>query len=388
MTANRWVILGVLFVVRFSLGYQFQAAGSVGPLLVRDLGIAWADLGMLVGAFMLPGLVVSVPGGFLGQRFGDKRVVLVGIALMAGGGVVSGLSTSFAPLVAGRIVSGVGAAFLFVLVNKMITDWFSGPDLFLGMSVFIVGWPVGIAAGQATQTFIGDRTSWQTVFLCTALLLTVAFVGMATLYRAPPEAVIATKDRRSRPDGREIWLVCIAGAVWMLINGAYLVLLTFGPLLLAERGASAVRAATIVSAMSWVFLVGLPCGGWLAGHFKAPNVIMLGGVLVATSMAAMLPVIDHPATLFVLLGFAYAVAAPVVASLIAEALRPETRAPGLGLYYLWYYAGCATLPAAAGALKDRFGTESAVWFAAAQLVGTLLLIGVFRAEQRRLAVPS
>jgi hypothetical protein len=38
-------------------------------------------------------------------------------------------------------------------------------------------------------------------------------------------------------------------------------------------------------------------------------------------------------------------------------------------------------------LKDRLGTDTAVLFAAAQLVGTLLLIGVFRVEQRRLAAP-
>jgi hypothetical protein len=83
---NRWAILGVLFLVRVALGYLFQAAGSVGPPLVRDLGLDWADVGALVGAF------------------------------------------------------------LFVLVNKMVADWFTGGAVFFGMSVFIVGWPVGVAA--------------------------------------------------------------------------------------------------------------------------------------------------------------------------------------------------------------------------------------------------
>src|SRR5687767_13360497 len=241
------MILGVLLLVRLALGYHFQAVGSVGPLLVRDLGIDWADVGMLVGAFMLPGLVVAIPGGVLGQRFGDKPVVLTGIALMVAGGVLSAASRSFAMLLAGRLVSGIGGAFLFVLVNKMVTDWFAGRALVLGMSVFIVGWPIGIAAGQATQAVAAAVWSWQAVFVSTAVGMAVAFVVMAVLYRAPPSVPAAASGRAARLTGREIWLVCLAGAVWMLINGAYLVLLTFGPTLLTERGASVAGAAAAVS---------------------------------------------------------------------------------------------------------------------------------------------
>ena len=382
---NRWLILGVLFLVRFALGYQFQAAGSVGPMLVRDLAIHWADVGLLVGAFMLPGLVVAIPGGFLGQRFGDKRMVLIGIALMTAGSLLSGAAGSYRLLVTGRVVSGIGAALLFVLVNKMVADWFTGNALFFGLSVFIAGWPVGIAAGQATQALAAELWSWQTVFVGTAILTVAAFISMSALYHAPPSVIEAVRGPAARLDRREIWLVCIAGAVWMLINGAYLVLLTFGPTLLMERGASVAGAAAVVSSMSWVFVVGLPLGGWLVTRFKMPNLIMVAGLLVATGVAALLPVVDLPMPMFLVHGLSYAIAAPVVASLVVEALRPETRGPGLGIYYLWNYAGSAALPAAGGLLKDSFGTHAAVLFAAAQLVGTLLLIAFFRVEQWRLA---
>jgi MFS family permease len=209
-------------------------------------------------------LVVAVPGGFLGQRFGDKRMVLLGIALMAAGGLLSGVAGTYEPLLTGRVVSGVGATFLFVLVNKMVTDWFTGSALFFGMSIFVVGWPVGIASGQATQALAAGLWSWQTVFVGAAVLMVVAFVFMAALYRSPPSAAATARGSAARLDRHEVWFVCIAGAVWMLINGAYLVLLTFGPTLLTERGASVAGAAVVVSSMSWVFVVGLPLGGWLA----------------------------------------------------------------------------------------------------------------------------
>ncbi len=83
---------------------------------------------------------------------------------MVAGGVISGAAESYALVFAGRLVSGSGGALLFVLMTKIVTDWFAGKELFLGMSVFLVGWPVGIAAGQAVQGTIAEQASWHAVF--------------------------------------------------------------------------------------------------------------------------------------------------------------------------------------------------------------------------------
>jgi hypothetical protein len=48
-----------------ALGYQFQSAGSVAPFLIRDFGIDYTQVGLLVGAFILPGIAISLPAGSL-----------------------------------------------------------------------------------------------------------------------------------------------------------------------------------------------------------------------------------------------------------------------------------------------------------------------------------
>src|SRR6185295_11904529 len=106
--ANRWVALAIVFVTRTSMGFQFQAVASVAPLMVRDLWLSYAQLGTLVGIYMLPGAFFALPGGIIGQRFGERRVVVAGLALMVAGGVLTASAGSFAPALAGRIVSGVG----------------------------------------------------------------------------------------------------------------------------------------------------------------------------------------------------------------------------------------------------------------------------------------
>ena len=64
---SRWSILALLFVCRIGLGLQFQTLGSVSDSLVAALGFSYAQIGTLIGLFMLPGLVLALPAGYLGR---------------------------------------------------------------------------------------------------------------------------------------------------------------------------------------------------------------------------------------------------------------------------------------------------------------------------------
>src|SRR5260370_5573963 len=59
---SRWTALIVLTAGRASMGFQFQSLASVSPLLVRGFGIGYADIGFLLGLYMLPGIALSLPG--------------------------------------------------------------------------------------------------------------------------------------------------------------------------------------------------------------------------------------------------------------------------------------------------------------------------------------
>ena len=384
MLGNRWFILAVLFVSRFCLGYQFQSAGSVAPFLISDFALDYRQVGTLIGLFMLPGLVLALPGGLLAKRFGDKPIVLMGMAAMVLGGLLSGVAQSYAIISAGRLIIGIGAVFLVVLLTKMVTDWFAGKELFLGMAIFIIGWPVGIAAGQATQARLAEVHGWNFVFILTAIMMAVALASMAAFYRDAPSSAAVSLSPTARLTKDELWLVCIAGAIWMFINGAYVVMLSFGPTLVSEHGASITEAAQAVSVMSWVFLFALPLGGWLSTRYKAADIVMIVGLVGSVIFGLAIPLASVPSLMFALFGITFAIATPAIASLPAEILRPDNRASGFGIYYIWYYAGSALLPPIGGLLKDSTGTATtAVLFSVSMMFASLCLLGLFRWEQAR-----
>jgi MFS family permease len=79
---SRWGVLALTVVARTAVGFQFQSIAAVGPFLVTDLNLSYAELGSLIGLYLLPGVALALPGGMLGTRFGDRAVMLFGLGLM------------------------------------------------------------------------------------------------------------------------------------------------------------------------------------------------------------------------------------------------------------------------------------------------------------------
>jgi hypothetical protein len=56
---SRWVALAVIFLTRLSMGFQFQSVASVGPFLLDEFRLSHAQLGGLMGLYLLPGAAVA-----------------------------------------------------------------------------------------------------------------------------------------------------------------------------------------------------------------------------------------------------------------------------------------------------------------------------------------
>ena len=190
-TWQRWIILAVLFLARTAMGFQFQAVGALSSLVIADLGIDYGKLGLLIGLYLLPGVVIAYPGGLLGRHFGDKRTVIVGLALMIAGGLLTMSSNDYAGILAGRLISGVGAVLLNVLLTKMTTDWFIGREIGTALALLVSSWPIGIGIALVTLPWIAVHGSIGMAFGSTAAAAAVVLIAIAILYRVPPPRCMA-----------------------------------------------------------------------------------------------------------------------------------------------------------------------------------------------------
>jgi len=111
----------VLFIGRVGLGFQFQTLGSVSEHLVDIFVFSYAEIGMLIGAFLLPGVVLALPSGIAGRYASDRLIVTTGLMFRALGGVVAVIATNFSMFgnreLGRRQLHHGGGRFYRILVN-------------------------------------------------------------------------------------------------------------------------------------------------------------------------------------------------------------------------------------------------------------------------------
>src|ERR1700752_4374769 len=203
------------------MAFQFQSVASMSPAMMKEYGVGLGDIGFLISLYLAPGLAFALPGGEIGRRFGDKRVVLFGLALMTAGGLAMALAPTlewqaWGGQVAGRVVAGSGGVLLTVLMSKMVTDWFAGKEIATAMAIFVNSWPAGIALCLFLVPALAGAKGAAFALLLSTAFCALGFVMLAGFYRAPPMRSNASAAAASRPQPPVIRAVIVAGCIWGL----------------------------------------------------------------------------------------------------------------------------------------------------------------------------
>ncbi len=392
MATDRWVFLLLLSFIRVAMGIQFQSVGAAGPAIRDDLGLDYAALGAIAGSYLGLGAFLALPAGWLSKRFGDRRILLSGLALMVLGGIGLGLAPGFALALACRLASGVGAVMLNIVVSKLVMDRFADASLGTAMGVLLGAWPLGIGLGSIVLPYVVDLIGWRGVMLATAalcggFLVMAAWVVPGGMPQARAQGGPGAAMRLAMSP-LVIAAVVVAGLIWMLANAGYIILLGFAPAFFVEHGMSLATAGWVLSLASFGTIPVGPIGGWLGSRTGRPMLITALCFLIAGPLFLLVPDTAHPALLLLLIGVIFGLPCGLIVALPARVLRPEQRAVGMGLFYSVFYAGLGVFAPFAGWVRDLTTIDSAPFAVAAVLtLATALAIPVFLVLARRIGGP-
>ncbi|KMS69605.1 major facilitator transporter [Streptomyces viridochromogenes] len=134
------------------------------PSIREDLGGSLPDLEWTVSAYTLTFAVLLMFGAALGDRFGRRRLFLVGIAIFTGASAAAALAPGLDSLIAARAVQGVGAAIMMPLTLTLLTA--AVPAAKRGMAYGIWGAVNGlaVASGPLIGGSLTEHISWQWIF--------------------------------------------------------------------------------------------------------------------------------------------------------------------------------------------------------------------------------
>ena len=158
-SGGRWSALAMMFLFGLAAAMQLQSVQSLAPLLVAQVGLSYAEIGVLTGVFMLPGVFLALPGGMLAGRLGDRRAMAIALALMLGSGVVMATTQSYAVMVVARVAGGAGSAVLTTQGLKVVTDWFAGREISTAMAINAAsfGLGIGVSTGPVAAALLGSE---------------------------------------------------------------------------------------------------------------------------------------------------------------------------------------------------------------------------------------
>ncbi|WP_020418035.1 MFS transporter [Amycolatopsis sp. ATCC 39116] len=196
------VVLVVGMVAAINLAVPMLAASALRP---SASALVW-----IVDTYVVFFACLVIPGGAAGDRFGRKGVLLSGLALFAAGALISAVAPGIPLLLAGRAVTGIGAAAvlpntLAVLLHAVPADR-KGPVIATWASMTGIGGVIGNAGGGAILT----GGSWRWLF---AAAVPIALVLAALVARIAP--VSARHDRRLDVPGA---VLLVAASVALLLG--------------------------------------------------------------------------------------------------------------------------------------------------------------------------
>jgi EmrB/QacA subfamily drug resistance transporter len=146
------------------------------PTLVRELGATASQLQWMVDAYILvfAGLLLTM--GALGDRFGRKLALSIGLIVFGVSSIAAAFADSANTLIAARAVMGIGGALIMPATLSIITNVFSGPE----RGRAIAAWPavagLGIVRGPVLGGFLLENFWWGSIFLINVFVVTVALV--------------------------------------------------------------------------------------------------------------------------------------------------------------------------------------------------------------------
>jgi len=247
--SNLWLLFAVTLV---AVGNVSSVAPAF-PQVVDVFGVSRVQVGWVVTAYSLPGILSAPFAGGLADRLGRKRVLVPTLVVFGLAGGACALARSFPTLLALRAVQGAGAAPLVGLAVTIIGDRYDGTARTTAIGYNATALNVGTAAYPAVGGALAGL-AWFWPFALPLLALPVAGAVAWGLAPPPVERAQSLSDylsgaRRRLADGQVLGVLAINFGVYILLFGAFL---TYVPEVLDARFGAPASVAGVVLALASV----------------------------------------------------------------------------------------------------------------------------------------
>ncbi len=184
---RRWLVLAVMSLGTLIVFLDLTVVNTALPSISLDLGATTSELQWVVDSYVLVLAGLLILAGSIGDRFGRRRWMTIGLLLFLGGSVVGAIAGSIPTLIAGRAIQGLGAAFVLPATLSIVTNAFPRDERGKAIAVWTAVGGMGIGFGPAVGGYLVDRWDWSAAFWIHVPIILIAMLGQVVVAESREE---------------------------------------------------------------------------------------------------------------------------------------------------------------------------------------------------------
>ena len=284
----------ILLILYFTWIVSYIDRTAISLAIVQigdDLSLDASKLGIVLSAFFFGYAFMQIPGGWLADRFGSRKVIVVAVLVWSIFTGLTGLAWSLTSLILIRFLFGVGEGAFPAGSTKAIADYFPAEKRTKAQSTMMSSNALGSAIAPIICAPLLVWLGWRNVFLAISLLGIIAIVWF--LYATRIKGEFARSEKKQKPTKQEykkllrnsyLWKVLL---IFFFVNITSWGLLSWMPTYLMEVLGIDLKSVGIVSAIPALFLTaGMIISGRIISKFGsyAKSGVITGILILGTSL--------------------------------------------------------------------------------------------------------
>ena len=175
---RRWLVLAVMSVGTLIVFLDGTVINTALPNISTKLSATTSQLQWVVDSYILVLAGLLLLGGTMGDRFGRRRWMSIGLLFFLAGSVLGGLSNSIETLIAARAVQGFGAALVLPATLSIVTNVFQRDERAKAIAIWTAVGGLGVGIGPAVGGYLVEHFDYNAAFWIHVPILGLAGVGM------------------------------------------------------------------------------------------------------------------------------------------------------------------------------------------------------------------
>ncbi len=409
---KRWIMLSASWLV-FFVAFLDRVNMSVAmPLIAKEYSLSPQECGYVFSAFFVTYTLFQIPGGYLGDKIGPKKVLTFALIWWSVMTMATGLARSFSQFFFVRILFGIGEGLQPPCAFKLNSNWFPNQERATANSIFTSACSFGPAIAPPIAVAIISAWGWQSIFyIFGGLGFLILPLWLYAVSNSPEECKSISQEELDyiRSNQAEVVLdeeteksggvmsifknrnILLLACTYFFFMCAFFGLLSWLPSYLVKaRGFELVKMG-IFSGLPFLALgIGQPLGGWLSdkvflGHRKLQAILVnlaAGPALYAVVTAQ---TETMAMTALVVAGFLVGMAFGPLWAMPMESVKRRFVGTATGVMNSGGSIGGILSPIIIGHLVGVSGYDAAFAFMAASLVATAITVSLVRLPKKETA---